>query len=253
MTGEGTTRTGAAGASGSVDAPAGVGAGARADTPAGAPTDALSDARIHVAAVCRALAADGLVKGTAGNVSVRVDEGIAITATGVVFADAVADDVVIVGDDRRLRQGSLAPSSELDLHLAAYADDAVEAVVHTHAPAAVAVSLISDRLPCVHYQQLTLGGEIEVVPFSVFGSRALAEATGDALSSANAVILAHHGAVTTGRDLADAVAHTALLEWACDIYLRARAAGEPAELSPAQQADVVAAAVATGYGQKHEA
>ncbi len=168
MTGEGTTRTGAAGASGSVDAPAGVGAGARADTPAGA----LSDARIHVAAVCRALAADGLVKGTAGNVSVRVDEGIAITATGVVFADAVADDVVIVGDDRRLRQGSLAPSSELDLHLAAYADDAVEAVVHTHAPAAVAVSLISDRLPCVHYQQLTLGGEIEVVPFSVFGSRA---------------------------------------------------------------------------------
>ena len=249
MTDEGTTRTGAAGASGSVDAPAGVGAGARADTPAGA----LSDARIHVAAVCRALAADGLVKGTAGNVSVRVDEGIAITATGVVFADAVADDVVIVGDDRRLRQGSLAPSSELDLHLAAYADDAVGAVVHTHAPAAVAVSLISDRLPCVHYQQLTLGGEIEVVPFSVFGSRELAEATGDALSSANAVILAHHGAVTTGRDLADAVAHTALLEWACDIYLRARAAGEPAELSPAQQADVVAAAVATGYGQKHEA
>lgn len=253
MTGAGTIRTGAAGASGSVDAPPEARAGAPADTPAGPPANALSDARIHVAAVCRALAADGLVKGTAGNVSVRVDGGIAITATGVVFADAVADDVVIVGDDRRLRQGSLAPSSELDLHLAAYADDAVGAVVHTHAPAAVAVSLISDRLPCVHYQQLTLGGEIEVVPFSVFGSRELAEATGDALSSANAVILAHHGAVTTGRDLAEAVAHTALLEWACDIYLRARAAGEPAELSPAQQADVVAAAVATGYGQKHEA
>lgn len=211
-----------------------------------------ADARLHVAAVCRALAADGLVTGTAGNVSVRVDGGIAITATGVVFADAVADDVVIVGDDRRLRHGALAPSSELDLHFAAYADEAVGAVVHTHAPAAVAVSLVSDRLPCVHYQQLTLGGEIEVVPFSVFGSRALADATGDALSSANAVILAHHGAVTTGRDLAEAVAHTSLLEWACDIYLRARAAGEPAELSPAQQADVIAAAVATGYGHKHE-
>lgn len=211
------------------------------------------DARERVAAVCRSLAADGLVKGTAGNVSVRVEGGIAITATGVAFAEATADDVVIVGDDRRLAHGRLAPSSELDLHFAAYADDAVGAVVHTHAPAAVAVSLVSDRLPCVHYQQLTLGGEIEVVPFSVFGSRELAAATGDALSSANAVILAHHGAVTTGRDLADAVAHTALLEWACDIYLRARAAGDPAELSPAQQADVVAAAVATGYGQKHEA
>jgi len=222
-------------------------------TPAASAPDESADPRADVAAVCRALAADGLVKGTAGNVSVRVDGGIAITATGVVFAEAVAEDVVIIGDDRRLVRGNLAPSSELDLHFAAYADDAVGAVVHTHASAAVAVSLISDRLPCVHYQQLTLGGEIEVVPFSVFGSRELAEATGDALSSANAVILAHHGAVTTGRDLADAVAHTALLEWACDIYLRARAAGEPAELSPAQQADVVAAAVATGYGQKHEA
>lgn len=227
-----------------------TGAQPDAAQPAAAPAD---DARKRVAAVCRALAADGLVKGTAGNVSVRVDGGIAITATGVVFAEAVADDVVIVGEDRHLMLGHLAPSSELDLHFAAYTDDAVGAVVHTHAPAAIAVSLVSDRLPCVHYQQLTLGGEIEVVPFSVFGSRELAETTGDALSSANAVILAHHGAVTTGRDLADAVAHTALLEWACDIYLRARAAGDPAELSPAQQADVVAAAVATGYGQKHEA
>ncbi|MBN9212007.1 MAG: class II aldolase [Microbacterium sp. 71-36] len=206
--------------------------------------------RAAIADACRALAADGLVKGTAGNVSARVDGGVAITATGVVFAEATADDVSVVDGDGRVVAGSLAPSSELGLHLAAYADEAVGAVVHTHAPGAIAVSLVSDRLPCIHYQQLTLGGEIEVVPFAVFGSAELAETTGDALASANAAILAHHGAVTTGRDLADAVSNTTLLEWACDIYLRARAAGDPAELSPAQQADVVATAVATAYGQK---
>lgn len=206
--------------------------------------------RAAVAEACRALAAQGLVKGTAGNVSVRVDAGIAITATGVVFADATADDVVIVDAGRRVTAGALAPSTELELHLAAYEDDAVGAVVHTHAPAAVAVSLVSDRLPCLHYQQLTLGGEIEVVPFAVFGSTELAATTGAALAAANAVILAHHGAVTTGRDLADALSNTALLEWVCDIYLRARAVGAPAELSLEQQADVVAAALATGYGQK---
>ncbi|WZH37806.1 MAG: class II aldolase/adducin family protein [Microbacterium enclense] len=207
--------------------------------------------RDAVAAACRALADEGLVKSTAGNVSVRVGDAIAITATGVVFAEAVADDIVIVHPDGMIA-GALAPSSELALHRAAYADDAVGAVVHTHAPAAVALSLVADRLPCVHYQQLSLGGEVAVVPFAVFGSAELAAATGDALAAANAVILAHHGAVTTGRDLAGAIANTALLEWACDIYLRARAVGEPAELTPAQQADVIAAAVATGYGQKHE-
>lgn len=212
----------------------------------------MTDVREAVAATCRSLAAQGLVKGTAGNVSVRVADGLAITATGVVFADAVADDVVIVDADRRVVAGRLAPSSELDLHRAAYADDAVGAVVHTHAPAAVALSLVSDRLPCVHYQQLSLGGEVDVVPFAVFGSPELAARTGAALASANAVILAHHGAVTTGRDLADAVANTALLEWACDIYLRACAVGEPAELTAAQQAEVVAAAVSTGYGRTRE-
>ncbi|SIR90082.1 class II aldolase/adducin family protein [Microbacterium sp. RURRCA19A] len=206
--------------------------------------------RAAIADACRALAADGLVKGTAGNVSARVDGGVAITATGVVFAEATIDDVSVVDGGGRVVAGSLAPSSELGLHLAAYADEAVGAVVHTHAPGAIAVSLVSDRLPCIHYQQLTLGGEIEVVPFAVFGSAELAETTGAALASANAAILAHHGAATTGRDLADAVSNTTLLEWACDIYLRARAAGDPAELSPAQQADVVATAVATAYGQK---
>ena len=160
---------------------------------------------------------------------------------------------MIVDDEKRVVEGALAPSSELDLHRAAYADEAVGAVVHTHAPAAIALSLVSDRLPCVHYQQLALGGEIDVVPFSVFGSAELAAATGGALAAANAAILAHHGAVTTGRDLADAVTNTALLEWACDIYLRARAVAVPAELSPEQQAAVLTAAVSTGYGQKHGA
>lgn len=209
------------------------------------------DPRADIARACRALAAQGLVKGTAGNVSVRVAGGIAITATGVVFAEAAVDDVVIVGDDGRIVAGDLAPSSELGLHRAAYADEAVGAVVHTHAPAAVALSLVSDRLPCVHYQQLALGGEIDVVPFSVFGSAELAADAGRALAGANAVILAHHGAVTTGRDLAEAISNTTVLEWACDIYLRARGAGEPAELSASQQASVIATAVATGYGRTH--
>ena len=118
--------------------------------------------RAAIADACRALAADGLVKGTAGNVSARVDGGVAITATGVVFAEATAEDVSVVDGDGRVVAGSLAPSSELGLHLAAYADDAVGAVVHTHAPGAIAVSLVLAR-PLVRRPWLALAIGIAVI------------------------------------------------------------------------------------------
>ncbi|MGO2664659.1 class II aldolase/adducin family protein [Mycetocola reblochoni] len=209
--------------------------------------------REQIAAACRGLSASGLVKGTAGNVSVRVDGGIAITATGLVFAEATVDDVVIVDDKGKVVVGALAPSSELGLHAAAYQEDAVRSVVHTHAPGSIAVSLVSDRLPCIHYQQLALGGEVAVIPYFLFGSPELAEHASATLSEANAVILAHHGAVTTGGTLDEAIGNTSLLEWACDIYLRARSIDTPSELSSEQQAEVIMSVVATGYGTKRRA
>lgn len=211
------------------------------------------EVRAQVAAACRKLAAGGLVKGTAGNISVRVNGGVAITATGLVLADATPEDVVVTDDTGRLVLGALAPSSELGLHLEAYREDAVGAVVHTHASASVALSLVTDRLPCIHYQQLVLGGEVPIVPFAVFGSRGLAALAGDALATSNAVILAHHGAVTTGADLDAALTNTDLLEWVSDMYLRALAVGTPRELSPQQQIDVISAVTETGYGSTRSA
>ncbi|PWJ53856.1 L-fuculose-phosphate aldolase [Quadrisphaera granulorum] len=204
--------------------------------------------RAQVVGVCRDLAQCGLVKGSGGNVSARVAGGIAITGTGVVLADARPEDVTVVDASGRVIAGTLVPSSELQLHLGAYDDEAVGAVVHTHASASVALSLVTDRLPCLHYQQLSLGGEVPVVPFAVFGSAELAASVTEALADKNAVILAHHGAVTTGADLASAVLNTELLEWAADIFLRARAVAPPRELSEEEQLAVVVAAASTGYG-----
>ncbi|HJQ43241.1 MAG TPA: class II aldolase/adducin family protein, partial [Jatrophihabitantaceae bacterium] len=102
--------------------------------------------RADVAAACRELASRGLVKGTAGNVSVRVDDGIAITATGATFESLTSDHVIIVDHDGRVVHGELAPTSELELHLPRYRDAGVGAVVHTHAPDAVAVGLVTDEL-----------------------------------------------------------------------------------------------------------
>ncbi len=130
----------------------------------------MEDERALVAATCRRLAADGLVIGTAGNVSVRRDDRVAVTATGARFETITADEVTVVDLDGRVRDGGPAPTSEIGLHLGIYQRFGSSAVVHTHAPAATAVGLVVDELPCVHYQMLQLGGSVRVAPYALFGS-----------------------------------------------------------------------------------
>ncbi|WP_323793713.1 class II aldolase/adducin family protein, partial [Nocardioides sp.] len=91
--------------------------------------------RAAVAAAARRLAAEGLLVGTAGNVSVRVGDLVAVTGSGVTLADTETADIVVVHLDGSYVEGSLSPTSEIDLHLGVYADrHEVGAVVHTHAP-----------------------------------------------------------------------------------------------------------------------
>nr|WP_033263019.1 class II aldolase/adducin family protein [Amycolatopsis vancoresmycina] len=212
-------------------------------------SSALDEARRSVARACHGLAGEGLLIGSAGNVSVRVGEHVAVTATGVVLGRATADDVVVVAPDGTVVAGDRRPTSELELHLGVYRRYGAGAVVHTHSPQATAVSLVLDELPCVHYQQLALGGAIRVAPFAVFGSAELAAETLTALDGKAAALLANHGAVTHGPTLEAAVDNALLLEWACGLYVRAAALGAPRGLDPEQQDAVVAAAVRRGYGR----
>ncbi|MBE1493541.1 L-fuculose-phosphate aldolase [Amycolatopsis lexingtonensis] len=209
----------------------------------------LDEARRSVARACHGLAGEGLLIGSAGNVSVRVGEHVAVTATGVVLGRATADDVTVVDLDGEVVAGERAPTSELELHLGIYRRYGAGAVVHTHSPQATAVSLVLDELPCVHYQQLALGGAIRVAPFAVFGSAELAAETLTALDGKSAALLASHGAVAHGPTLEAAVDNALLLEWACGLYVRAATLGAPRVLDSAQQEAVVAAAVRRGYGR----
>lgn len=209
------------------------------------------DLRASVAAASRTLAEHGLLIGTAGNVSARSGDVVAVTATGAVLADAAVDDVTVVDLSGAVVEGSLAPTSELALHLGvlrAAPPDRVAAVVHTHAPKATALSLVLDELPVVHYQQLTLGGPLRVAPFHAFGTPELAAAVGAALDGRLAALMANHGAVALGPDLAGAIENALLVEWLADLYLRAAVVGVPRPLDDAQQQAVIAHATRLGYG-----
>ena len=210
----------------------------------------MTDVREQVVAACRRLAAEGLVRATSGNVSVRAsEERIAITPTGGVLAELEASQIVVVDLDGALVEGSLPPTSEIALHLGAYRRYGAGAVVHTHAPIATALSTVLDELPCIHYEMLALGGSVRVAPYRMFGTEELAECVLDAMEGRAAALMSNHGTLTIGPDVDAAVEATRLLEWASDVYWRARSIGEPRILDDAAMGAVADTIASRGYGR----
>jgi L-fuculose-phosphate aldolase len=217
--------------------------------------------REEIVRTCRDLSAAGLVVGTAGNVSVRVGDLVAVTPSGVDYSELSVSDVGVHRLDGTPVDASLEPTSELPLHLAVYGayggscsgsgsgpDFGVGAVVHTHSVAATAVSTLADELPPIHYYVAMFGGTVRVSPYATYGTDELARNVVEALSDRTACLMGSHGAVTTGPDLRTAYTRSVYLEWLCDVYLRATAAGQP-RLLPPDEIEIVAAKM-IGYGQR---
>jgi L-fuculose-phosphate aldolase len=215
-------------------------------------SQAPADPRAAVAAASRRLAAEGLLIGTAGNVSVRTGDLVAVTGTGVVLADCTPDDVTVVSTEGDAVAGGLAPTSELDLHLGVYASTGATAVVHTHAPYSTAVACVLAELPVLHYQQLLLGGAIRVAPYATFGTPELAAHVRDALVDRQAALMANHGSVALGASLDQAVEHALLLEWLAQLHHRASALGTPRTLTAEEQDAVIEAAIGRHYATTQE-
>ena len=208
--------------------------------------------REQVAEAARRLAVEGLLVGTAGNVSARDGDTIAVTATGVVLGDCAAEQVSVVTHSGEVVEGTLLPTSELQLHLDLYADTETVAVVHTHAPYSTAVACVLDELPVLHYQQLLLGGAIRVAPYATFGTPELASHVREALIDRQAALMANHGSVAIGGSLEKAVENALLLEWLAALHHRASALGSPRTLSEDEQVDVLTQAVERNYGTTTE-
>jgi len=190
----------------------------------------LAGLRGSVADTCHRAATERLVVGTAGNVSARDGDRVAITATGADFASLREEHVVVVDLDGRLVHGDLEPTSELDLHLGLHrlSSEQRSAVVHTHAPVSTAMSTVLEELPVIHYQQLLLGGPVRVAPYATFGTQALADHVRRALDGRQAALMANHGSVSVGATPGQALEHALLLEWLCTVYRDAALVGTPA-------------------------
>jgi L-fuculose-phosphate aldolase len=118
-------------------------------------SDEVAAARADLVRYSARLLGDGLAIGSAGNLSVRAAGAVAITPSGVPYADIRPADICLVDPAEdlaaRATHGPGAPSSETPMHLAIYAATGAGAVVHTHSPEVVALSASRAGLPAIHY------------------------------------------------------------------------------------------------------
>jgi L-fuculose-phosphate aldolase len=206
--------------------------------------------RAAVVDAARRLDALGLNQGTAGNVGLRVADGLLVTPSGMPVDRMEPDDVVALTAHGDPAPGQRVPTSEWRLHvgvLAARPD--VAAVVHTHSPEATALACLGRPLPAVHYVVARTGGPaVPCAPYATYGSAALAANVVEALGAGFACLLANHGVITVGATLGAAVDLAADVEWLAGVHRRAVTLGEPVVLADDEIARV--AAQLEGYGQR---
>ncbi|TYK45829.1 class II aldolase/adducin family protein [Actinomadura decatromicini] len=200
----------------------------------------LAQERDEIVATGRRLAETGLVAGTSGNVSVRAGDLVAVTPGGMMLDRMEPADCPVVSLSGCVVEGERAPSSETPMHLALYETTPAAAVVHTHSTYGAVVATTMTELPPIHYNTLLLGGVVKVAEYATYGTPELAENVRAAMAGGRrAALMANHGGVAIGRDLAEAFENARLLEWLCGVYVRAKAIGEPRVLTEDELAKVV--------------
>jgi L-fuculose-phosphate aldolase len=193
----------------------------------------------------------GINQGTSGNLSLRVGGKMLITPSAIAY-DTLEPSMIPridIGPGDGVFEGAYRPSSEWRFHHDIYAArPEIGAIVHNHAPYATALAMARREIPACHYMIARFGGApIRVAPYALFGTAELSAHVLDALAGRSACLLANHGCIATGPDIAAALAAAVELEALAKQYVLSLGIGGPVLLSETDVADAIQQ-FATAYG-----
>jgi L-fuculose-phosphate aldolase len=164
----------------------------------------------------------GYIVGADGNLSARLRDGtVLVTPAGAMKGFLEPQHLAHVDLDGRVLDQGPRPSTEIAIHLVSYRERAdVEAVIHTHPPHAVALSIagVDLQLPVIPEVIVTIGGT-PTTAYATPGTHELPDSIREVVRCSDTLIMKNHGAVTLGTNLMDAfkkldmVEHTAKILW----------------------------------------
>ena len=206
--------------------------------------------RRRLVEVMQAMEARGLNRGTSGNVSARLGEGMLVTPSGVPPEKLTPESMVFIDGDEAIAPGQLKPSSEWRMHMGILRRRPdVGGVVQCHSRHATILACAGRPIPAVHYMVGVSGGtSVPVAPYATFGSEELAEAVVTALEGRYATLMANHGQIAAAPSLGMALAIAEEIEEQAAVYYGCLAIGGPNLLSDDQMAEIMTRF--RSYGQK---
>lgn len=177
----------------------------------------------------------GINQGKAGNVSVRLGDGLLITPSGMDYDSMTPADIVFLDADGK-PHGKWKPSSEWRFHydiLRSRTD--MEAVLHAHPTSCTALACLGREIPAFHYMVAVAGADsIRCAPYATFGSQELSDNALTALEGRKACLLANHGMICGDRSLEAVLALALEVETLARQYCQTLQLGEPV-LLPADE------------------
>ena len=178
----------------------------------------------------------GLNKGTSGNCSVRFEDGLLVTPSGMPVDEMTPDSMVKMEFDGSFELGKK-PSSEWHFHCDILnSRSEINAVIHTHSMFATTLACLHKNIPPFHYMIAVTGADtIRCAPYALFGSQVLSDHALAALYHSKACLLANHGMIALGKDLDDALAVAVEVENLCEQYWRILQLNQTPPLLSAQE------------------
>ncbi len=189
--------------------------------------------RVELVQACRLLYERGLSAGFDGNSAVRTGRGsLLVTPAGAHKGLLAPEDLVEVDEVHGRALDGLTPTTELPMHLEVFRRRPdIAAVVHSHGPNAVAMTLLPQlQLNGVLPELVIALGHVPTVPYRRPGTTTLASAVGEALATCDGLVIERHGTVSVGRSIREALARTEMIEHTARILMTAWSVGEPTRL-----------------------
>jgi len=193
--------------------------------------------------------ANGLNQGTSGNISARCGEGFLISPSAFPYELMQPEHVVPMRFDSSW-EGKLKPSSEWRFHLDILAArPEVQAVIHAHPMYCTTVAILGHDIPPLHYMIAVTGADrVRCAAYATYGSEELSRNALEALGKSNACLLANHGVIVTGGNLAGAMWLLVEVETLAQQYFNTLQVGGPVLLTP-EQMQAVRDKMMGGYGK----
>jgi len=193
----------------------------------------------------------GLIALSGGNITLRIaDDAILMTPSGMIYDEMEPSDILVLDIEGNLIEGTRKQSSDTSALLYILkSKPEVNAIIHTHQPYATAVGLIGDELPC---NLTTLAnatkGPVNVAPYVSAACEQMGVEVVNHIGDRLAVILKHHGVVSVGSSLREALFSCVYLEEAAKTYAIAYMMDKNLPLFDQEQIDT-AVEVFNHYGQ----